>query len=58
MGLILYQYLYDLLPVTLGVPQGPKLGPLFFILFMNNLVLKVENACLEMYADDSTLFTA
>ncbi len=51
-------HLSDPLPITLGVPQGSILGPLFFILFMNNLVLEVENAHLEMYADDSTLYTA
>ncbi len=51
-------HLSDPLPVTLGVPQGSKLGSLVFILFMNGLVLEVENAHLEMYADDSTLCTA
>ncbi len=51
-------HLSDHLPVTLGVPQCSLLWPLFFILFINDLVLKVENAHLEMYADDSILCTA
>ncbi len=51
-------HLSDPLPVTLGVPQGSILGSLLFIMFMNDLILEVENTHLEMYADDSTLCTA
>ena len=41
--------------INLGVPQGSILGPLMFILFMNDAVLEVEDSEFEMYADDSTL---
>jgi hypothetical protein len=44
------------LEVDCGVPQGSILGPLFFILFINDLPLYVDNE-FDMYADDSTLHT-
>ncbi len=40
--------------VKLCVPQGSILGPLMFILFMNDIVLEVKDSEFQMYADDST----
>ena len=44
--------------VTQGVPQGSMLGPLFYIIYANDISKIVEKCEIALYADDTVLFTA
>ena len=42
--------------ISAGVPQGSVLGPLFFLVYINDLVDNV-NSDVKMFADDTSLFS-
>ena len=48
----------DFIPITCGAPQGSILGPLLFIIYVNDLQDVTRSCDLSMHADDTHLTSA
>ena len=48
--------LTDFLPITCGVPQGSILGPLLFLIYVNDMFRSISKLDMIMFADDTNLF--
>ena len=51
---VIGEFKSDWLEVLSGVPEGSCLGPLLFVLFINDMPNLLENVC-KLFADDTKL---
>jgi hypothetical protein len=46
----------DKIHVTSGVPQGTVLGPILFLVYINDFSEYIQHSILRLFADDSIIY--
>ena len=46
----------DMQPVTCGVPRGSVIGPLLFIIYLNDIANACQEGIFRLFADDTDIF--
>ena len=54
--LLLMGHRSDFLPITCGVPQGSVLGPLLFLIYVNDLPSVSKILKFHLFADDTSIY--
>ena len=44
--------------ITCGIPQGSTVGPLMYIIYVNNIMSSIRNCKYYLYADDTIIYTS
>ena len=53
---VLQNYESEFECITYGVPQGSVLGPLLFLIYVNDIQYAITNAKIKLFADDTNVF--
>ena len=53
---VLQNYESEFECITYGVPQGSVLGPLLFLIYVNDIQFAITNAKIKLFADDTNVF--